>query len=283
MIFRILPLRFDFAARTRVAFPPGKAGNMFRGAFGITLRRVCCPATCESAATCPAPSECVYARLFEPRAQTGPSGLADSPRPFVLRAAALDGQSFEPGQPFSVEVNMFDLDVAATRSLALTWQRLGEGRFDLQRSSASAPVEVDLAAARPADRVRVQFLTPTELKGAGEVQREPEFAALFARLRDRISTLRQLYQGGPLDIDFKAMAARAAEVRLTASDLRWETAERYSTRTHQTHPLGGMTGWAEYAGPLGEFLPYLEAGYWTGAGRQTVWGKGVIRYGTKSY
>ena len=52
---------------------------------------------------------------------------------------------------------------------------------------------------------------------------------------------------------------------------------RHSSRTGQTHSIGGFTGVAEYEGDLTEFVPYLEAAAWTGVGRQTVWGKGEIR------
>ena len=53
--------------------------------------------------------------------------------------------------------------------------------------------------------------------------------------------------------------------------------ERRSTRTGQTHSIGGFVGIAEYEGDLAEFLPYLEAGRWTGVGRQSVWGKGEMK------
>jgi hypothetical protein len=106
---------------------------------------------------------------------------------------------------------------------------------------------------------------------------EPEFAILFARLRDRVSILHRLYGGGPLDIDFAGMAQRAAAVRIGGGALRWETVERHSSRTGQSHPLGGFLGEVEYHGELTEFLPWLAAGYWTGVGRQTVWGKGVFQ------
>ena len=53
-----------------------------------------------------------------------------------------------------------------------------------------------------------------------------------------------------------------------------------SRATGQRHALGGFTGFAEYAGELAEFVPYLEIGRWTGVGRQTVWGKGEIAYET---
>jgi len=55
----------------------------------------------------------------------------------------------------------------------------------------------------------VHFLTPTELKGA----EQPEFGILLARVRDRISTLRELYSDGPLRLDFKALASAQAKFR----------------------------------------------------------------------
>jgi hypothetical protein len=122
----------------------------------------------------------------------------------------------------------------------------------------------------------VAFLTPTELKGREDLLGDPTFAVLFARIRDRLSTLRSLYGAGPLDIDFRAMVDRARAIVTTRSDLRQIAASRQSTRTGQRHSLDGFTGETEYAGALGEFIPYLNAAEWTGVGRQTVWGKGEL-------
>jgi CRISPR/Cas system endoribonuclease Cas6 (RAMP superfamily) len=129
----------------------------------------------------------------------------------------------------------------------------------------------------PVERVQVRFVSPTELKSGGTIAPRPEFAILFARLRDRIGTLRSLYGAGPLDIDFRAMGERAAAVRMTRCEVQWEKVERRSGRTGQVHPLGGFTGSAEYEGDLAEFLPWLRAARWVGVGRQTVWGKGDVR------
>jgi CRISPR/Cas system endoribonuclease Cas6 (RAMP superfamily) len=126
-----------------------------------------------------------------------------------------------------------------------------------------------LAATVPARRVRVHFLSPTELKNA----RRPEFGPLFSRIRDRIGTLRALYGSGPLEIDFKAMGERAMAIQMTRCDIRHVEVER---STGQRHPLGGFTGIAEYEGDLTEFIPYLEIAGYTGVGRQTVWGNGEI-------
>lgn len=102
------------------------------------------------------------------------------------------------------------------------------------------------------------------------------FTTLFDRARDRISTLRALYGPGPLNIDFEALSARAEAVTLSRSGFHHVASSRRSSRTQQTHPLGGFVGFAEYTGALSEFLPYLEIAAHTGVGRQTVWGKGEI-------
>jgi hypothetical protein len=269
MTFEFWRLRFHFHAEEPLFFPPGKAGNTLRGAFGTMLRE-----------TTNSPE---YSRIFEPKAQAGPSGLADPPRPFVFRAAHLDGKTIAAGASFHFDMHLFDVKHPASEALERAYQRLAESGLGPSRgrttlvSVGKEHVSIPLdGPAEAAASVRVEFVTPTELKGAVR----PEFPILFARLRDRISTLRAFYGPGPLDIDFRAMGERAARVNLAHCDLTWHSTERRSSRTGQTHPIGGFTGHAEYQaeydGGLGEFLPYLRAGQWTGVGRQTVWGKGEI-------
>ena len=88
--------------------------------------------------------------------------------------------------------------------------------------------------------------------------------------------MRRLYGQGPLTIDFQETGLRAAAVQMTRCEARRVEAQRRSSRTGQSHSIGGFVGIAEYQGDLAEFLPYLEAARWTGVGRQSVWGKGEI-------
>ncbi len=305
--FAFYAFRFRFRAEESLWFPPGKAGNIVRGAFGTIFRKLACVPECSDVRTCPVRETCPYARIFEPIASgRTPSGLADPPRPFVFRAAHLDGRELASGEPFHFDVHIFELRVPTLAYFALAFAQLareglGPGRrraelvgVDQLAADRSAPVEVfdgssftlgealppielDLGP-RPAPvrRVRVRFVTPTELKEGGEPATQPEFRILFARIRDRLSTLRALYGPGPLEIDFRGMGERAGGVRLVRSALHWAQTTRRSGRTGQCHPLGGFTGEAIYEGELAEFLPYLEAAQWTGVGRQTVWGKGEL-------
>jgi CRISPR-associated endoribonuclease Cas6 len=294
LTFEFLRFRFHFRAAGTLHFPPGKAGNVARGAFGGIFRRLVCLPSCAGVKTCDARATCPYARVFEPQAAPGegPSGLANRPRPFVFRASHLDGCTIPEGAPFHFDVHLFDVRdpalpyfIQAFTQLAQEGLGPGRGRAELtsvdQLDSdglkTSLPNAVELGdSKRAVERLRVRFVTPTELKGPPEVGDRPEFGILFARLRDRISTLRAFYGAGPLEIDFRAMGERAAAVRMTHCEVTHTDTERRSSRTGQRHSLGGFVGEAEYEGDLGGFVSYLRLGKWVGVGRQTVWGKGVI-------
>ena len=245
--------------------------------------------------------------MFEPSALgAGPSGLADWPRPFVFRATHLDGCSIATGATFHFDFNLFDLNSQAVAYLVLAFAELGReglgpGRRRIELTSvwqldangvpasqvfdgtslllreSPRPLELDLALQPdPVSKVRIRFLTPTELKSGEQLAERPEFAILAARIRDRLSTLRECYGDGRLDIDFKAFGERAARIRMTRCEVLQVDVERRSSRTGQVHSIGGFAGEADYEGELSEFTPYLVAARWTGVGRQTVWGKGEI-------
>jgi hypothetical protein len=244
--FDLYPLRFRFATCKLRDF----SANTLRGAFGSTLKKNDTDA---------------YARFFAPRSAAGggPSGLADPPRPFVFRMLG----------PLEAGLNLFLTREPVVELFKRVMAELGT----LISIAGTEPLRLPLSASQAqVRRVRVHFLTPTELKGA----EQPEFGILLARIRDRISTLRELYGDGPLAIDFKAFGERASRVSMTRCELIPVAAERTSRASGQRHSLGGFTGIAEYEGDLAEFLPYLEIARWTGVGRQTVWGKGEIAYET---
>jgi hypothetical protein len=272
--FDLQSCHFQLSARGAIHFPPGSAGNLLRGALGSKFREIACTQCCpgrggKNVRQCEQRTTCAYARIFEPATTVpGPSGLSDLPRPFVIRAAALDGRTVGPGEQFCFSLNLFSqIADDLTRAVA-QWSDI----VSIEQSRVS----IDLAAPRQdISHIRVVFQTPTELKtAAGEASKE--FSVLLARARDRVSTLRSLYGRGPLEIDFRGMAERARAVRMVCCHLRRVAVERRSSRTGQRHGIGGFVGYAEYAGPLTEFVPYLEAASWTGVGRHCTWGNGHI-------
>jgi hypothetical protein len=243
----LLPLQFHCMARAPISLH----ANFLRGGFGKALRRI---------------DREVYDRVFEPRCPDGPSGLRNVPRPFVFRVVE---KEVAAGEAFIFGLPWFDMRNAP---ILILKQGFGE-LVDVDSVEGCEPLRLPLdLPPKQATRARVRFVTPTELKGADR----PDFGVLFARIRDRISTIRAFYGTGPLNVDFKAMGERASTDVMTRCEIERVEVERVSRRTSQRHSLGGFIGVAEYEGELGEFMPYLEIARWTGVGRQTVWGKGEI-------
>jgi CRISPR-associated endoribonuclease Cas6 len=251
--FDLFALRFHYSARAPVHFPLGETANLFRGQFGKVLYRR---------------DPALYARFFAPVQDTGvPSGLHDPPRPFALRVRHLDGATL---RQFHIAMNVFETNEPDLVQIHLVLDDLTRESLRAEfRGMDSDLLRLPLAGSPSAQRLRIEFLSPTEIKN----QERPEFGPLFSRIRDRISTLRALYGSGPLEIDFKGMGERAAAIRMTRCDLQHVDVTR---GTGQRHPLSGFVGFAEYEGDLTEFIPYLEIACYTGVGRQTVWGKGEI-------
>ena len=277
--FEVLRYRFRLTALDDVHFPAGATGNIIRGAFGLALRE-----------TAPA---VIYERLFEPKAQPGaaPSGLSDLPRPFVFRWFHHHGSwTLHEGDSWDLTIHLFDpapeLPKVFGNALAV-WKQTGiglrngssgrRGRLRLDGTETLSRASILLDTPEPARRAAIEFWSPTELKNDGQVAERPEFPILFSRLRDRIATLRSLYQSAPLKVDFRGLGERAQFIQIRNARIGWESVQRTSSRTGQTHPIGGFTGAVEYEGELAEFLPWLRGGEFTGVGRQTTWGKGDLR------
>ena len=227
--------------------------------------------------------------MFEPSRDNGPSGLSDPPRPFVLRGTHLDGRTIQPGDPFHLDVHIFDTTDPSLAYFILAFTRLAHeglghsrGRVELESVEAldlagkpSIPVfDAKTSSSRSTSplvlsllpdvlqvaRLQVRFLTPTELKGNESNGDTPNFALLFARIRDRVSTLRALYGEGPLDLDFRGLAERARAVRTIRTNLRRTEVVRRSSRTGNVHGIGGFVGEMDFEGNLEEFVPFLCRG-----------------------
>jgi hypothetical protein len=251
-----LLLRARFIPRDRLVFP-SSAAVPIRGALGF----------------------CLPEEVFRPHRDSGPSGLRDAPRPFVLRVRHLDGCSFAPGESFEIGLNLFSpalLPVFRNSLVEFAASGLGPGRTRLTEEGLEIVEEpFDLAAVKPCKRLEVLFVTPTEIKGWND-NGLPPFEILMARVRDRLSALCSLYGAGEPRLDFRGLVTRAGNVRAVSGEMTSVRSQRTSSRTGQTHPLSGFTGSVCYEGDLAEFVPLLRAACRTGVGRQTVWGHGEI-------
>jgi hypothetical protein len=299
-------MRFHLRAKVAMHLAAGTAANRVRGGLGRILKSGC-PPDCRDSASCPIGRDCLYGRLFDPAPLTdGPSGLRNSPRPFVLRPRGLEERRVRPGELLALDVHLFDVSPTRPEQLTMAlaaWALDGFGpepgtaelaraeqlRLDgslervvfdgatLQASAPALSAGLEWDRGVPVGEVTVAFLSPTELKGEEPGQEIPSFRVLVSRAVERVATLARLYNGQVLAVDFQGLVARAEGVAIGEGVMRTVDRGRVSARTGQRHGLGGMVGSVRYqAGDLREFLPWLEAARWTGVGRQTVWGKGEL-------
>ena len=142
-MLRFYRYRFLFEAVDPLYFPPGKAGNIVRGAFGMLFRRIACVPGCEEVGRCEIRRECAYAQVFEPQSENGEglSGYRDWPRPFVIRASHLGSWKLERGNGFWFDLLLFDVKRPILPYFVLTFTRLmeeglgpGRGRGGERRS-----------------------------------------------------------------------------------------------------------------------------------------------------
>ncbi len=265
--FVIYPLRLQFRVVDPIRFPALLSANVFRGAYGqLGLGTFVTPESTDSSTYHSA------------------AGSACRPTPYIFRTRHLDGLWFDSGQRFQVDVHLFTLAFDLAERFSDAFARcatagLGplRSRVVLESVNERSPVRISLSPLHPHVRnTRITFVSPTELKHNGVIVEQPPFHVLFTRACGRIDTLQSLYGPEPLEIDFRALREEATQVRLEQHELSHVEKRRRSSRTGQVHPLGGFVGFADYAGCLYRFLPYLQVAQWTGVGRQTVWGKGEI-------
>ena len=312
--FAIGRFTFSFEAKDQVVLTRHNKGNVLRGAFGSILKELCCGRACTRCSESPLRNQCAYAAVFEPSPPEDSERLRanqDIPRPFVFRPHADDRDRYEAGAAFHFDLVLFGRAleyaayfVVAFRELAARGMGVGRGRSTLRSISAlnregvrvgvysgetnmvrpiSNPLRAaDLLAGGERvhnGRVRLRFLTPTLIRGDGHTLATPEFHVLIKRLRDRINAIGWFYAGVTLDLDYAEYGRRAEAVRIVDCQTEWQHRERFSTRTHQRHPIDGFAGEVTYEGNIEEFLPLLRLGEWTHVGKHAVWGNGQFQIG----
>lgn len=237
------------------------------------------------------------------------------PRPFAVRPPlpASPGQEcvFHSGETFVVGINLFGEAVDSFPYLCQAFHRLGQlglgygrGRFVIERIQAAnpltgeahdllqgrrvvalpdLPVESDrvqrVASQLPADRLRLRFLTPTELTYQGGHADHPYFDVLVARLLERCQALEAHYTAEPApravwQERYLSLTQAAQDVRLAEHHTRWIRVKSGSRRTNSINAVSGFVGEAVFEGDLEPFRPWLVWGSSLHVGKNAVKGNG---------
>ena len=308
----LLHLRFHLKPKAPLRMPAYNKGNVIRGGFGSTFRRIVCHASCREPESCELRSMCPYTAVFHPFVPEGSEKISknrDIPRPFVIKPPLETKETYLPGERLSFDVVLVGkvkdyLPYFIVTIKELSQAGLGRSRTpvelcsvghvgsdgievpvytkenNLVRPPANAISWADLCSSNGAGNitgVTLRFLTPTMLKADRVQARHPAFGPFAKRLRDRINALSYFYCGEGLDIHFKTFGEKAEKIKTVADSTRWVESSRYSRRREVTHDLSGFVGEVSFEGDLAPFMPYLKLGECVHVGKNAVFGNGWYR------
>ncbi len=310
--FELAHLRITLLPETEIHLPAFNKGNVLRGAFGSSLRKLVCTDLGMDCSECMLRSRCAYSLVFNPLGLAQAKRLQNPPRGYVFKPPLSETALYTPSTPLRFDlvligdrIDYFPYIIMPFIEVGKSGIGLNRGRFRLAEiasvkdgtsstvyDSRSGVVTNSIQRItgrellKKADdlasgRMTLRFLTPTRLKynptgekGKSAVVRDPEFHHIIRRLRDRLNALSSAYCGGPLDMDFKGLAERAMMIKKARSDARWVETRRKSRTQQATHDQSGFMGRISFEGDLEEFIPMLIAGEFVHIGDDAVFGNG---------
>lgn len=288
---------FTFFYRFRgEAIPKGWIPNLFRGAFGATLRRITCFCPRSEAKPVAHRRGCVYREMFESPvsglAAGAPSLTTYAPHPFAFFVERIpeDGRG-------RVEVVLFGSALKYFPYVLMTFTQMGQAgigrcrsRFDIEEvTSEGVPVydakteeileyrEPRVFAPSPAapPEIGLRLRSPLWLIRGGRQVRRFAPAPFFASLVRRIDLLLACYCGQGAAWDKKELLDRlTASVRLAGGRTAYITKKRFSRRQQTDMEVGGLLGEVVLAGDLTEAMMLLELGEIIHNGKKTSFGNG---------
>jgi len=295
----VLHLRLNFTCQSAVRFNPFSA-SAWRGCLGHHLKKAVCTVRGQSSCqTCILRHVCVYTQVFDVMSKMGtqktrlPQAI---PVPYVIRPQ--HPQKLQKGDACHVHMLLFGhahkhlpfiIHALGHQSLDIGHGQVKLHHVDVEYPTASGQwqacyadgqlmaVQASAGVVPPVPTtLRIELCSALRLRKENHLLR-PEslhFRDFMSFLLRRISLLYAHYSDTSLDIDHKALLAKAEQVEMQQKDLHWHEGERYSSRQKTRMKTGGLLGSFHVSG-IEEFWPYLWYGQWLHVGKNTSMGQGA--------
>lgn len=295
------------------------SGAALRGNFfDAVWTRFCNNKAAPTCADCPLHSMCPVSTLVAPLREENERGR-DIPRPYVI-LPPLGARHYEPGEQlifgitlFGSIVQFFPYIIMATKALEAKGlgRRLNEnqgqrGRFKIKQIESYNPVSAERkviyrigkplvevptlsvtsmdisarAAVLSAERITINFLTPTRILYKEKLVHHAAFFPFLLRLLERLKVLEQTYgiEEGQSSVSLcEGLDLLASDVVCAEDNTHWEDLHSYSQRLKRATPIGGIQGKATFTGNLTPFRELLAWGELIHVGKNTVKGNGWFR------
>jgi CRISPR-associated endoribonuclease Cas6 len=105
--FSLHHFRLHLEPKVPLHMPAYNKGNVIRGGFGSTFRRIVCHTNCREPETCGLRNVCPYTAVFQPFVPEDSEKISknrDIPRPFIIKPPLETKETYLPGEPLSFDV-----------------------------------------------------------------------------------------------------------------------------------------------------------------------------------
>lgn len=290
---------------------PYYKGSTFRGVFGHALKGVVCALKRQECPECPLSQKCIYPLVFETaQVLKLPEKIKISapPHPFVIEPPLTTETDFPKRADFDFNLLLFGEVNNSLPYFVYAMDRMGRigigkrikgqrGQFklksvkngqqtiykntdkELKRADALEHLSISETNGSPDNLTHLELTlkTPLRLKFKNRLKADLPFHVLARSMLRRVSALLGVYGNGEPQLDYKGIVARAQDVQIVDSNLRWFDWRRYSQRQDKAMLMGGMIGTVTYEGNLREYLPLVEFCSKVHIGKQTAFGLGQIK------
>ncbi len=311
---------FQFTAEvTEEILIPEYKGSTFRGGFGNSFKKlVCINPKEQDCGLCIVNKQCSYHKIFNsniPEEKSKLLSIAETaPHPFILEPPLTNQRKFTIGEQFTFNLILVGWVIEYLPYFIIVLERLGErfgigafvnekrGKFVITSVKCSGRViyssgskylsfnflnktSADLSKIKSADKIRINFITPTrlEINHKPIILQEPsDFLTYIIRLYHRLFVLQEIYckESIALRYSHKELETRAKEVRLIYFGLEWHDLERHtrikkdSESKKRIMKYGGFVGEIKLEGNLEPFLHIIALGEILHVGKYYTFGLG---------
>ena len=306
-IISVLPLELRFRTEGLLKFPPFP-GSLWRGAFGIELKKLSCPNLPMCSGACPYPERCAYGFIFETPLlkENGRLGnVKQAPRPYSIYPVTQGPALLEPGSELFVRFTLWGTAYEFLPYLILAWRNCGIHGLGFQRvpatlldvcrvdtgkeiySEKSGKIRWDEATpltlqdGQEPCRVSLQTMTPLRIKHNNRLlglKRDNDIeltgTIFFRTLLRRVETCANLESAKET---LKPLYKRIAETENATSKMEWQEITRYSNRQKTKMQIGGLVGTIEWNDLPAIWISLLQIGEWIQIGKDTTMGLGKYK------
>ncbi|MGH7823766.1 MAG: CRISPR system precrRNA processing endoribonuclease RAMP protein Cas6 [Candidatus Binatia bacterium] len=156
--FSLQHFRFHLEPKGRMRMPAYNKGNVIRGGFGGTFRRIVCHANCREPETCELRNVCPYTAVFHPFVPEDSEKISknrDIPRPFVIKPPLETKETYLPGERLSFDVVLVGKTKDYLPYFIVTFKELSQAGLGRHRS----PVELCAVGHVGSDGIEVPVYT----------------------------------------------------------------------------------------------------------------------------